>query len=217
MNRSIQRATLAALALSLVAITAAPANAATVTTGNTTVTTTITKQAVASWQLPTVFAADGSTVTTGVQVDAFVDASGVTRVAGGIVETVCTAEGDCSWDLNQRYFEGTPTTYTVNRNATGATIVGTFPSTRFDGVDWVASAPVAVSVTLSAASSVLFPSTFSSSDGGNFYYERIAISRSTAATAVGTIGGFSSAAGTDAYAEIANGYKLVVIRTSGRP
>lgn len=195
MIRSIQRVALAAIALSLVA--AAPASAA--GPGNTVVTKTATTSATTYWETPYVVAADGSTSYTAVSVAAFIDFTGTPVVRGDIATVNCpfNPEGTveflpCTAQVVE--FAGAASTFTVNRTATLATVVGKIPTVKI--VDFLPvpdGGSVVVNITLTASSAVSFPSAAKSNYRGYVYVGRTDIAYSESAAVTGTVGGLNAA------------------------
>ncbi|MDQ1727763.1 MAG: hypothetical protein QOK14_1808 [Frankiaceae bacterium] len=199
MNRSIPRVAVAALTLSCAALTVAPAQAA-----GPVVTKTSNQTAFMSWRTPTVTLPDGTTVTRDVFVLVSVDPSGTPQVMGSVSQTTCPADpaAYCDYWTGEQDFAGTPTSFSINKNATFATLAGTFAATTWNGTDYVPSEPVAVSLTWTGTSPVTSSSTDTFNYRGSVNITRSTGTRSENATVTGTVGGYNRADGVSGFGEI---------------
>ena len=203
MIRSIRRALVAAAALPLLALTAAPAQAA----GAGVVVHNKFQTAYASWTLPSTVDAAGWTVTRDVFVDGTIDSAGVT-VFGilGTTRTKCDADGtNCFYDASSEYFAGNPTTFSINKAGTAATLAGTFPT-----LYGTTSRQIAVSVSWTGVAGTPVTSDFTWKYRGFVEMSRSIDTYGEAATVVGSIDGVSAADAAYGHAEIDSGSRFTV-------
>ncbi|MCU1678186.1 MAG: hypothetical protein JWM93_2944 [Frankiales bacterium] len=203
MIRSIRRAALAALALPLLALTSVPAHAV------ASVTRTVSQEAQVDWYATTVNEAAGTFASTSVSVTVYVDA-GVTHVTGHVTQGTCAV--DYSWCTSvDRYLDGTPTTYTVNKAGTIATLAGNIQSYS----DWehavsAGSVPISLTWTATAEPAPLFGYKYR----GYNLIEKSSGTWHQPATVVGTIGGLTPPA--DAWVEMSIGSFTMITSTPNR-